>query len=187
MELVKDYHRKALADHVLIRKSDMHFVMRRPDSSFYSINIAEVGGHLVLVGDLTIGGPHGCVSAGGYGFGWFSGVKSIDYLCSKFLKQTWEWEYALEYFPDWIANAEDYGYTDEQVDLLKEFLSGSYLWPWGTPTSHDFYNALDDAGFDMSDGVPGYGYPIADAGWLGAVNEKFSELYTKEQLCETAQ
>ena len=181
MNYIKEHMKRSLEHHVLERIGDKHWFMRRPKTISYSINIANVGNHIVLVGDLTIGGPHGCVSAGGYGLEWFSSVNSQDYLCSKFLAKAWQWEVAQEQIEDWIANSEAYTVSDEDIAKLRSLLDrDAFDWEHGEPTAHELFTALNEIDYSyVDDGIPGHDYDRADAGWLCAVNEKFAELMNR--------
>ena len=186
MDYVKEHMKKALANHrlaFLVDEPDASvFVMKAPNTGIYSITILESRGHLCLFGDLTIGGPHGCVSASGYGINWFSSQKSDDYLCSKFLEKSWHWEICEAELREIVSRAEE---LVEVIEAAKEMLSEDYLWTWGTPTSQDVYEKLDNSRYDTSDGIPGHGYDPSDAGWLVAVQRRFSELFNDGQIYES--
>lgn len=179
MSYIQPHMTEALAGHVLEQRGDHHYVIRRPGTGCYFLNIADVGGRIVLTGDLTIGGPHGCVSAGGYGIDWFSGAKSEGYLCSKFLAKEWQWEAAAETLHDWLGNGTIE--EPEHVERIKAILnwekSIDFVWKYDAPEPIELYEELAELGEGyVDDGVPGYDYPRAAAGWLCAVNQKFAEL-----------
>lgn len=186
MSYIQSHMLDSLKDHVLLQREDNpnHFVMRRTGSGFYLTHVIFAGGHIIITGDLTIGGPHGCISAGGYGLEWFSAVKSEGYLCSKFLTKTWQWEAAEEHLR-WLLSDPDR--TAEHRDQLEALLNRTeHEWDYGAPSERECYEALSEISFGyVDDGCPGYDYPRADAGWLCAVNVKFAELYAA-RTAETA-
>jgi len=175
---IEPHMTKALADHVLERIDDNHMLLRRPGTGMYSLNIAQVAAHLVLVGDLTIGGPHGCVSTGGYDFAWFSRAAGT-YLCSKFLAKEWQWEVAKQYIQEWIADDDT---PPSERDALQSILVNE-CWEYGSePMEHELYERLYE--IDQSyidDGLPGRDYNLADAGWLCAAQQRFAELYLEPE------
>ena len=184
MTYIQEHMTAALRCHILERKSDTHFVMRRPETGTYLLHVAEVGNHIVLTGDLTIGGPHGCVSAGGYGLNWFSGRKSEEYLCEKFLTHKWQWEAAAEELRNWVEGDAAWLAKEEDREPLRRILDwdqgSGFHWDYDVPTAHELYEALREIEpCYVDDGVPGKDYPRADAGWLCAAQQKFAELFAK--------
>lgn len=179
MTYIKNHMMASLADHVLDKRSESHYVMRRPGTGMYLVHIAEVGGHIVLTGDLAIGGPHGCVSAGGYGIPWFSTLKSEGYLCEKFLRKKWQLDLARREIAEWLREPwqNRFSKASHKKRVAKVWGGVGQGW-WGDePCEFEFMDSLREIDHDLiCDGVPGYGWPEADAGWLCAINKKFSEL-----------
>jgi len=184
MTYVKDFMTQALEHHILDKVSDTHYIMRKPDTGNYLVHVAEVGRHIVLTGDLQIGGLHGCVSAGGYTLNWFSKELSEDYLCSKFLSKEWQWEVAAETLQDWLdsplvdTTIEEHEHRARiQAILDADTNPTGFYWDYDVPSQHELYRELEDMypGY-IDDGVPGYDWPRTDAGWLVAVNRRFTEL-----------
>lgn len=125
---------------------------------------------IALMGDLT---PerNGSVSALGYGLEWFKNEMSEGYLCEKFLEKKFVPELALRDLrdPDGLIRSDA---TPEQLEALDRIAR----------TIHDYDGSLLAhellfAGFDICDGVPGWGYHPGEAGWLCAIQRKFRELY----------
>jgi hypothetical protein len=183
---------ESLAEHVLVPIAEWtgshgetchHFLMRRPGTGMMHLHLIFAGGHISLFGDLTIGGRHGCISAGGYGLEWFvrqttDGCNS--YLCSKFLEQKWQAEAAIETLEEWAADP-DREHSDAIREIIETLKDGE-IGPEG------LYHALYDVNpYLADDGVPGTDYPRGDAGWLCAAQQRFAELYATLQAVESAE
>lgn len=100
MNYVEPFMTAQLKDHELtelpfVEGGIRAFWLRKPGTGMYSLLVTFVPGYIVLTGDLTIGGNHGCVSAAGYGLDWWVSKLDGDYLCSKFLEKKWQREVAL--------------------------------------------------------------------------------------------
>lgn len=178
MSYIQPHMRESLAAHVLEKESDSHVILRRPGRWDYLLHVAEIGRHIVLTGDLTIGGPHGCVSAGGYGLEWFSSPKSEMYLCEKFLQKEWQWEVAQEQLRSWLAHPEDYNPPAAHRAAIQCMLDGRCYWTHDEPNEFEFHEALYELSpeYYVTESPPGYDYPRADAGWLCAAQQKFAAL-----------
>jgi hypothetical protein len=179
MTWVKDHMRESLKGHRLAIIADVPgvkaYAMKRPGTRTMSVNIIECGGRLAVHGDLCIGTPNGCISAGGYGIRWFRQRLSESYLCEKFLTTAWHWEICEPRLHE-IAGDE---HEDDPIRQAARELLNNYIWSCGEPCSADVYYELTEAGWDPGDGVPGHGYDRADAGWLCAINQRFAELFDK--------
>lgn len=132
---------------------------------------------LVILGDLT---PcqNGVISCTGYGWKWFAGELSEDYLCGKFLTKEFVPEEAYFNFRERILMYRRDGSISkekarEAFDANEEHGPKHDQW-----TSHEFYETFTEY-FDY-DGE-GWGYNLGDAGWLCAIQQKFSELMAKAQ------
>lgn len=115
-----------------------------------------------------------------YGYGWFSkGPMDCDYLAEKFLKKKDEWcpsafadcvsEWISERWRDWD------GETTDTATLLATTARICREAQDGEADASMTYNAMVEAGWDM-DGLPGYYYDRARAGWLTAFQNRFAEL-----------
>jgi hypothetical protein len=135
---------------------------------------------ITISGDLT---PNrsGLVSAYGYGIGWFGSDKSEGYLCEKFLDKQYVHEAAQDELRDadshWrqIDGALPTAEEKEQLERLDEIIEAL--------DEHDaewLISELEDAGYVVDDGPPGYTYEPHEAGWLCAIQQRFAELYQAE-------
>ncbi|MHC4093109.1 MAG: hypothetical protein ACYSVY_23035 [Planctomycetota bacterium] len=180
MSYIKQHMREDLKDHVLeeIPAGDQlrMFLMRKPGTRIHLVQLIFSPNGIILAGDLTIGGVHGCVSSPGYDVAWFGTKKSERYLCEKFLVNQSEWDRdaCLEGIRYWYED-DDEGPPPEVQEILDEQP------PYLADNPDAMYDALARAGVDLGDGVPGFDYPRADAGWLCAVQERFAELYQELQ------
>jgi hypothetical protein len=154
---IEPHMTEALARHELTELPSTeqlrHFRLARPGTGNLSLNIVFGPFGIVLAGDLTIGGPHGCVGGCGKSVGWFAGQLSEGYLCEKFFRRQWQAEAAVETLAVIIGELED-----------------------GTMGVEGMHDAFIEAGF-ATDELPGMDYPRADAGWLCAVQKRFAELF----------
>ena len=194
---LKQHMVDALKDHVLeeipsgerLRVFEMH----RPGSHFYFLQIVFSPSGIVLMGDLTIGGRRGIVGDA-YPLDWFAGKLEEDYLCSKFLHEEWQREVAIKWVRSHIKDIEA-GEHDDVVEKRVRFPSvpieekrRDHIAVWeelerdlaacSVEDAITFGGELQHRGYDFDD-LPGMDYPLADAGWLVAVQKKFSELYPK--------
>lgn len=186
MSYIKPYMTDALASHRLaIVEESEHvkaYAMAKPGTGFYSVTVLECRNHLSLFGDITFNNDHGVVSTGGYGIAWFSGKKSEDYLCSKFLRQIWHWDHCEQSLKEIVAGVNDE--SDDVREVAKELISDAYLWEFDAPTKFEVIQELSRTSYDSGDGYPGYGYHPDAAGWLCAINVRFAELYAdKAAIC----
>lgn len=148
---------EALAGHVLFQETETCYLLTRPRTSAFHLNIATVGNHLVLCGDLAPGGPwlHGLVSTGGYEIDWFGDEKSEDYLCSKFLPQVWQWESAREGLADWLHEGDILDADREGIKQLIELPR----WYFDVSNEFEFASKMDCfEGCYTDDGLPGYDF-----------------------------
>ena len=167
MTYVTPHMRETIETLQLSRTGESSFLMRRPNRSDYLTNIIFAAGRIIIVGDLTIDG-NGAVSVCGYGLEWFAGHKSESYLCEKFLHRKWVPEKAQATLLEWAKD--DRKNRKAYMEIIREF-------EYGEMHEHRLYEALVDARLDNGDGVPGYDYDPADAGWLCALQQGFREKY----------
>jgi hypothetical protein len=186
MSYVKPSMAEALKDHVLEEVLQetagfRAFYLKMPGKTrMMSTLFVFTPEGIVIMGDLCPGGPRnqGCISTFNYGLGWFATELSEHYMCSKFLGEVWQPEVALE----WLrANEKDLlseGFKAEDLIQLDSSLAG------GEMDEASFRHDLEDAGYEMDDELPGYDYDLDTAGWLCALQQRFSELYIKSQKVE---
>jgi hypothetical protein len=180
--------RESLKNHVLELLSQTETVsawyLKRPGKTrMMATLITFTPEGIVLQGDLTPG-QNGNVSVGGYGIGWFSGDKSEDYLCEKFLTKEFVPELAIEYFKDqifrWRREDPNGNFSKEQAreawDDIVTLERNQEVY------SHTFYELYSETFNDTPE--CGYGYNLGEAGWLCAIQQKFAELYKALGFCD---
>lgn len=179
-----DYMKKELSEHVLTMDGNIHSI-GKPDTNIYSAYIAEVANSLCITGDICLGAnQHGIVSSPGYQFGWFASHLSECYLCEKFLFQEWQWDAAVEGM-QWqiqVETKDGEGWWLEHADQLEEFIK-SPDWKYETPRVEEFYEFMSEIDHCQVARSPhdcvemlGYDYPRSQAGWLCAIQQRYSEL-----------
>lgn len=167
--------------------------MWRPGTGFYRVLLTFSSEGIVLQGDITYGVNTGACGTFQYNYDldWFSRKLSEDYLCSKFLRQTWVPKYALEWHKEELGNATGEGdpeememldpWTPEAIEGMKDVIKG--LEQNTLNNEFDYHIALEDLtehGYAYDAGeIPGYGYAPISAMWLCAVQQKFAELYAQ--------
>ncbi len=183
----------SLKDHELklLEKSE-HFEcyrMGRPDTGVYAVYItfmnhnakqgtAPRGQMIVITGDISLCEHTNAVASNyGYGKSWFSGQLDDSYLCEKFLRKCWSKEAAVRDLR-WEAkdlrenkesDAMDIQFAKNLDEIAQELECGDSL------DQGDVYEKYTDLrGSD--DYSVGHDYPLAEAGWLVAVQQKFREL-----------
>lgn len=181
MSFVTATMKEDLKDHILeealpFGKGFLAYYMKRPGTGrIMSTLVVFTPEGMALLGDLT---PerHGSISALGYGIGWFGSEKSEYYLCEKFLQREYQPEVAARWVREHIEEmkkdreAEDLERLPDWEELLSD-LDGD-----GMGADH-FHEALQGLGYEHED--EGYEYNLRAAGWLCAIQQKFSELCSK--------
>lgn len=134
---------------------------------------------IVIMGDLCPGGPknQGSISDFNYGIGWFSGNLSENYLCSKFLTEEWQAEAALEWIGEHVKEIE----SGEEAGNVEAFLQIERDLRGGEMDESHFRDDLECAGYVCDDELPGYDYHRSTAGWLCALQQRFSELFSAKE------
>lgn len=135
---------------------------------------------IVIMGDLCPGGPknQGSISTFGYGLGWFAGRLSEGYLCEKFLSRVWQVKVAEEWCREHIeelkkdADADSLKKLPEWEELLSR-LQGEEI------GNESFHETLRDLDYEVED--EGCDYPLNTAGWLCALQQRFSELFIAQK------
>ena len=168
--------KKELSKHVLTMDGNIHRI-GKPDTNIYSAYIAEVANHLCITGDICLGAnQHGIISSPGYRFGWFAGQLSECYLCEKFLRHEWQWDAAVEeiHWQIQCATEDGEGWWLDHAEHLKKFVK-SPNWKYDTPRMEELYEFMSKIDPDYCE-VPGEDYPRSQAGWLCAIQQRYSEL-----------
>jgi len=128
---------------------------------------------IVLQGDLTPS-RQGNVSCSGYGLDWFAGKLSESYLCEKFLHKG--------FVPALAREGLKQGVLDKRREKLIDKEEARDLWD-SIRISDDFVGPVDTYEFwihllqNDSSECPGHGYDPTEAGWLCAIQQRFSDLY----------
>jgi hypothetical protein len=187
MTYVKPHMPTVLDKHQLENVSPGVWRMRRPDSMDYRVLLTFNEEGIVIQGDIGLGdAQNGICSRGGYGIDWFGKPLSEDYLCSKFLSKRWQLEAAKEDLDRWVQDATNElartrleGDPDCIEDARKTLENWKKL--RGTvgdeTTEAELYDAGSDLFTDFWDYGVGMDYPLADAGWLCVIQQRFTALY----------
>jgi len=182
MTYVTDSMKTEMASHVLIpvEVSDNFklYTLNRPGTIVYSVYIAEFARRLCLSGDICLGGnDRGIVSSPGYGVAWFSGHLAESYLCQKFLREEWQWDVAVRGIKQHIEDDRNDGeglYLENEHKL--DELINNHFWEYDEPNQAEYYEYMTSIGHDGCE-LPGFDYPRMHAGWLCAIQQRFSELF----------
>lgn len=180
---VEEHMRESLKGHCLQPHADLErlkaWYLKRPgEGRMMSCLILSTVEGLVILGDLT---PcqNGVISALGYDYRWFAGRLSEDYLCSKFLSMEFVPEYAiaqlLRYVDEALSEAEELenGFTEDRAVEARKKIN-RYADELSAERAYDLYYEIFKA---HRDDPLGYGYNPGDAGWLCAIQQRFSQLY----------
>ncbi len=167
------------------------FVMKKKGTSVRKVQITFTPEGIAIQGDVGLGpSNHGVCSGPGYGLRWWVSLLSEGYLAEKFLHRCWTRERALEEC-EWRRDEaarelaaeeakEDEERITEQKAMLKTWDIVIRGLDGGDFGESDLYSALDEAGYDCSDGAPGWGYDINDMGWLAAIQQTFKRLWDEQ-------
>lgn len=189
MSYIDKHMTDSLKDHELTMIADTPdikaFYMKKPGTRNLSLLLVFTPEGIGLTGDLTFDNWGLWSMFGSQTLGWFSSQLSEDYLCGKFLSSD-----------HWGANRAADGYAfepDEDDDGRLEFEKREIrqqLKDGSIDSPDDLYDKMNEQshlGFDASEGIPGYGYDPASAGWLCAVQQRFRELRAKQEGNEHGQ
>jgi len=172
---MKDALKNHVLEEVLPRTGEFQaFYMKEPGRGrMMSTLFVFTPEGIVITGDLCPGGPRSQGSVGDYGYGleWFAHPQSELYLCSKFLTREWQIEVAERWVRDRVAAMKAEG----SVERLSEWENLLLCLRIGEMGASHFYDVLQDLGFERED--EGYEYPLQTAGWLCALQQRFSELF----------
>lgn len=167
-----------------------HYLLKRPVTSNHHVHVVFLTGRIGLTGDACLGPTlHGLWSVGGYGVEWFSGKLSPDYLCEKFLRNSYDAKATASLILDWYRETKK---SDaELAKLFKERVDD--LAPWESELEKQIELICEDtsdggelsellngdfAGLDFETPCHTYGESAAP---LVAVQQTFARLYSKEE------
>jgi len=200
---VQPHMAESLEDHVLeticFTDSVKVYRMRRPGTMMMRVQITFTPEGIAIQGDCC---PqlHGVCSALGYGLSWFAKRLSEGYLCEKFLSREWQQEVAVQDIADQLSMAqEDLNKaieteaegrvppeTREEVLAGTDFKDESDAFAMWQAVQDGFHADTGPEGLyeiasplidDFWDYAVGMDYNLADAGWLCAIQQRFSELW----------
>jgi len=204
MNYLKPHMTKALRKHVLTVLLDTEnvkvFHMARPNHSEFRVQITFTPGGITIQGDVGLGdAQNGICSRLGYGLEWFIRQQGEStYLCEKFLHKCWQREVVTHDLDSWVVQA-----REELETSVKEIMGADGMtheealnearseretlaaWEeiraaWGDETSEkEIHEVGSDLITDFWDYSVGYDYPLADAGWLMAIQQRFAELFAE--------
>ncbi|MDB4278266.1 hypothetical protein N9917_01550 [Deltaproteobacteria bacterium] len=200
MTYIKPHMAPSLERHELTVLLDTEEVkvyrMARPNDSAYRVQLTFTPEGIAIQGDVGLGAAqNGICSRLGKGLGWFRGRLSEDYLCSKFLSKTWQREVVTRGLDSWLSDtqgeletaikemmAEDELTREEALEEAKDERENVAAWTkiraaWGDETSEkEMYEVGSGLLTDFWDYSLGYDYPLADAGWLCVIQQRFAAL-----------
>jgi hypothetical protein len=181
--------------------------MRRPNDSAFRVQVSFSPEGIAIQGDIGFGPNQGGICSDmGYGLNWFGCKKSESYLCEKFLREIWQPRVAKRDIADRLKQArEDFEKAvpviiEEYIDLYggevdeaevrsdptewglddehKEVEGWKALYSWSEEDGPARLAELGSEHFeDFWDYGIGQDFPISDAAWLCAVQQRFVELY----------
>jgi hypothetical protein len=179
MTRVEPHMKESLKDHVLVpvlphKGAWASFYLRKPgEGRMMSCLITFTPEGIVLQGDLTPGRT-GNVSVPGYGLDWFAGQLSEDYLCEKFLERKWSSSLTRRAIRETILEKRRQGDIGK-LDARMLWSEVHHLEDEDQQAFYDFItNELDGDGEDMR-----MDYDKGEAGWLCAIQKRFSDLYNE--------
>lgn len=200
MSYVMKHMTEGLKDHVLEEfpageKIRAFYLKKKDGGRMMSTLILFTPEGIWIGGDLcpTPGvGVRGVMSAYGYDIGWFASDQPDErYLCSKFVGEVWQLEAAVKDCEDFARDAINEmkrARKDDDRDEARRQLREARRWRavrdalGDEATVETCYDALcEQKVLDGGDSIPGYDYPWADAGWLCAIQRRFSELMKARQ------
>jgi hypothetical protein len=196
---ITPYMAPSLEHHVLTCLLDTDEVkvyrMARLDDSAYRVQLTFSPEGIAIQGDVGLGAAqNGICSRLGKGLGWFRGKLSEDYLCSKFMSKTWQHEAVGRDLQARLSDAEgefkrawDEAQAEQDDDDplapadLEEHKDAenwkALIADFGDETSEKELHTAGSALFtDFWDYGTGMDYPLADAGWLCAIQQRFAAL-----------
>jgi len=204
---IQPHMTEALVNHVLVVLLDTAevkvFKMEIPGDSAYRVQLTFTPEGIAIQGDIGLGaGQNGICSRMGYAAAWFGRrVLTEDYLCSKFLAKEWQRRIVGRDLRSYLTDAEatyqqareseaDYLEDDEDVeavlaetdfsDELKDIVSWKEIiavWDEDETSDKELHDAGSQRVSDFEDYEIGRDYPLADAGWLCAIQTRFVAMW----------
>lgn len=157
--------------------------LRRPGARDYSCQLTFTPEGIAIQGDITPEGNNGSCSRG-KSLGWFVGENCPDHLASYFLTERWTAELAQKQLErelselvdmEWSWKGSDREYFAER-DLLQRLINGLI---GSVSNEYEFYRDCEEEGYDLSEGVPGWGYCPTEVALLSAIQRTFRRLYNE--------
>ncbi len=187
MTYVTDQMREAMANHVLelVCQTDKitAYYLKEPGTRMGSTMLIFTPEGIAIMGD-RVPTNNGTVSVFGVDLRWFAGGLSEDYLCEKFLQETWILEKAVEELRD----PEGYWRDGQNKGTLRQLSRIATLLGSGEHGEEWLCDELSDLDMDLSEGVPGWDHYEPDqAGWLCAIQQRFAELYAEREATPAAE
>lgn len=178
---VQPIYAKSLANHQLewvTREPFPVCYLKRPGTRIMSVLCIFSPEGIILKGDIRFGDLDSLASNIGYGLPWFTSHLPESYLCEKFLRKKYVKELALAELND------PEGYLRELIEEpshcrlgeLAQVVDGDDDWAWPS----QIYDVLTALGVAL-ESIPGWGYDPVEAGYLCAVQQRFSKLYHESQ------
>lgn len=150
-----DPYKDHLVEVVVETEAIQSYVLReRPMSGINAVQIVFTAWGIGITGDLCPGENNGVWSRSYYGRDWFIKASSPAYLAGKFLNESWDADRARRELLDRASEEAEIRAACKAVaeeDWMDE---------------RGLFEAMDAAGLDTSDGLPGYGYREADVAML---------------------
>lgn len=189
----------------LVSTDEVHiYRMARPGVRAYCVLLAFTPEGIFIQGDVALGRDRGGIGTPVYkSLEWFAGQLSADYLCSKFLSKAWQREVASRDIVDQLHHAEqelaeacedelryrglgEDDVSDEELHAspaVREYADAVEGWREvqdclrDEVSEHEIYEVYSKYFCDFLEYCIGYDYPLDDAGWLCAIQERFSQLF----------
>lgn len=193
MTYVNPHMREALGGHKLrcICNTDLVkvYLMHREGTGTMRVQLAFTPEGIHLTGDICLGRDNSGISTAHYKpLGWFANPElSESYLCGKFLTKQLQQEVMVA---DARRNAEEYAREaadtqwnqERNVELAGKWLALAVALERcndeheAVQCMYEHYSEVDDPDSFENFGMD---YPLTDAGWLCAIQERFARLYTE--------
>lgn len=193
-EQLKNHVLEELPSTELIR----HFKLSVPTghelSGLYWVHVLFTPVGIVVGGDLLGRGAIARLGMkGGYGPDWFGSGLSEEYLCSKFFDQAWQRESAGKWCRVRATEYRSGERDDEAMGMsysVREQRRAVQFKAWSAladrlegleiETCDQFLAEARKLGWrEGGDLPPGYDYPLVNAGWLCAIQQKFAVEWQK--------
>lgn len=182
-----DERKKLFQEHSISEvESTRCFRLGKGDQNCMSCLITFSPSGITITGDIT---PtrNGSCSTRGYSINWFAGKLYCDYLAEKFLEKKWLPGEAADELEDpnsyWRESLSESDRTERDREQALEGLQALITELRGGDIGPErFADRMEEIGFELYEGLPGYGYDPSEVAWLSAIQQTFAELYHSEIL-----